>query len=465
MIARARGIGMLWSGALAAALALGLLAAVEPVIAVGVVLGVAFAFLVFADLAAGFAVLALLSFLQVLPTSGGLSLDKAAGLLLAVAWLARFSTRQRERDFFAEFPLLTWAGIAFLAWAALSLLWATDTGDGISAVARYAPDMLLLPIAYMAIRTRRDLLIVLGAIVIGAVIAAAFGILQPPSSTGLSESAERATGTIGDPNELAAALLLGVGLGAGLALSRERFVALRLGGAVAIPICAAGIFLSLSRGGLIALAALLVAGTVLGGRWRGVITGFLVLVAVAGVLYFTQVASLPARERVTTAAGGSGRSDLWTISLRMVKTHPLEGVGVGNFQVLSADYVLQPGILKRTELIFASVPRITHNTYLEVTSELGIPGFLLFMLIVVGSLACGLRAARLWSKHGDIGMEALARGALLALVGMLAADFFISQTYDKLLWIMLALGPAMLALAHREDQDRDDVLSGMSISA
>lgn len=453
MIARARGIEMLGPGAVAAALASGLLAAVEPTVAVGVVLGVAFALVVFADLAVGFAVLALLSFLQVLPTSGGLSLDKAAGLLLAVAWLARFSTRQRERDFFAEFPLLTWAGIAFLAWAALSLLWATDTADGISAIARYAPDVLLLPIALMAIRTRRDLMIVLGAIVIGAVIAAAFGILQPPSPTGLSESAERATGTIGDPNELAAALLLGVGLGAGLALSRERSVALRLGGAVAIPICAAGIFLSLSRGGLIALAALLVAGTVLGGRWRGVITGFLVLVAVAGVLYFTQVASLPARERVITAAGGSGRSDLWTIGLRMVKTHPLEGVGVGNFQVLSADYVLQPGILKRTELIFASVPRITHNTYLEVTSELGIPGFLLFMLIVVGSLACGLRAARLWSKHGDIGMEALARGALLALVGMLAADFFISQSYDKLLWIMLALGPAMLALARRETGD------------
>jgi O-antigen ligase len=450
MIARARGIEMLGPGALAAALAIGLLAGVEPLIAVGVVLGVAFAFAVFTDLAAGFAVLALLSFLEVLPTSGGLSLDKAAGLLLAVAWLARFSTKQSERDFFAEFPVLTWAGAAFLAWAALSLLWVTNSGDGISAIARYVPDMLLLPIAYMAIRTRRDLIIVLAAIVIGAVIAAAFGILEPPSATGLSETAERATGTIGDPNELAAALLLGVGLGAGMALSRGQSLALRLGGAMAIPICAIGIFLSLSRGGLIALGALLVAGAVFGGRWRVVMTGFLVLVAVSGVLYFTQIASLPARERVTTAEGGSGRSDLWTIGLRMVKAHPLEGVGVGNFQVLSADYVLQPGILMRTDLIFASVPRITHNTYLEVTSEMGIPGFLLFMLIVVGSLACALRAARLWSKRGEIGMEALARGALLALVGMLAADFFISQTYDKLLWTMLAIGPAMLALARRE---------------
>jgi O-antigen ligase len=444
---------MLGPGALAAALAIGLLAAVEPIVAVGVVLGVAFAFVVFADLAAGFAVLALLSFLEVFTASSGLTLDKAAGLLLAVAWLARFSASQRERDFFTEYAWLTWSMIAFLAWAALSLLWATYTGAGISAISRYVPNMLLLPIACMAIRTRRDLLLVLTVIVIGAVIAAAFGILQPPSSTGLGESAERVTGTIGDPNELAAALLLGLALGAGLALSRGRSLALRLAGAMAIPICAVGIFLSLSRGGLIALAVLLVAGPVLGGRWRGVMCGFLVLVAAAGVLYFTQIASLPARERITTADGGSGRSDLWKIGLRMVKAHPVGGVGVGNFQDVSADYVLQPGIIVRAELIFSSVPKITHNTYLEVMAEMGIPGFLLFIVIAVGCLGCALRAASVWAGRGDIGMEALARSALLALVGMLVADFFISQSYSKLLWIMLALGPAMLALARREALD------------
>ncbi|MGA9874549.1 MAG: O-antigen ligase family protein [Solirubrobacteraceae bacterium] len=465
MIARARGVGLLAPSALAMALIVGLIAAVAPLVAVGAVVGMAFAILVFADLAAGFAVLGLLSFLEVLPTSGGLSLAKAAGLVLAVAWLARFSTRQHGRDFFTEYAWLTWAIIAFLAWAALTLLWATDTGNGISAISRYVPNMLLLPIAYMAIRTRRDLLLVLIVIVAGAVIAASFGILEPPSSTVVQEGAERVTGTIGDPNELAAALLLGLGLGAGLALSRGRASVLRLWGAVAIPICIAGIFLSLSRGGLIALGALLVAGTFLAGRWRRLMVGILVVIVAGGVLYFTQIASLPARERVTTSAGGSGRSDLWTVGWRMVRAHPLEGVGVGNFQVVSANYVLQPGVITRAELIFSSAPKIAHNTYLEVLSEMGVPGLLLFMLIVVGSLACVLRAARVWSARGDVGMEALARSVLLALIGMLVADFFISQTYNKLLWTMLALGPAMLALARREDRDGDVALSGQPISA
>jgi len=156
---------------------------------------------------------------------------------------------------------------------------------------------------------------------------------------------------------------------------------------------------------------------------------------------------------VTTSQGGSGRSDLWKLGLRMVRAHPLNGVGVGNFQAVSKDYVLQPGSVKRSELIFAAVPRVTHNTYLEVASELGIPGLLLFFGFVGSCLVCAMRAARIWARPKDTRMEALARGVFLALIGMLVADFFISEMYSKLLWAMLALGPVMLAIARSEAAD------------
>jgi O-antigen ligase len=186
----------------------------------------------------------------------------------------------------------------------------------------------------------------------------------------------------------------------------------------------------------------------------------LVLVVASGFLYFTQVASLPARERVTNAGEGSGRTDLWTVGLRMVRAHPLDGVGVGNFPVVSADYVLQPGLIKRSELIFSTAPKVTHNTYLEILAEMGFPGLLLFLGIVGSSLLCVLRAARLWARRGAVGMEALARGVLLGLIGLLVADFFISEMYGKLLWTMLALGPVMFAIARREAADGSDAVEG-----
>lgn len=41
----------------------------------------------------------------------------------------------------------------------------------------------------------------------------------------------------------------------------------------------------------------------------------------------------------------------------------------------------------------------------------------------------------------------------LGLCGMLVADFFISVMYSKLLWVMLALGPATYAVARHEDAE------------
>ena len=43
--------------------------------------------------------------------------------------------------------------------------------------------------------------------------------------------------------------------------------------------------------------------------------------------------------------------------------------------------------------------------------------------------------------------ELLARGVVAAIVGVLAADFFISDMYGKQLWLMLALAVALLACA------------------
>jgi O-antigen ligase len=178
----------------------------------------------------------------------------------------------------------------------------------------------------------------------------------------------------------------------------------------------------------------------------------LVAVAVGGIVYFTELAPLPARERVTSTNGGSGRSDLWTVGLRMVQAHPVTGVGVGNFQAVSADYVLQPGTITRADLIFSQAPKVTHNTYLEVMAEEGVPGLLLLLAVIVTCMSCALQAARIWSRRGQASAEALARSVFLGLVGMLTANFFISNMFSKTMWVMLAIGPAMLAIARSEGE-------------
>ena len=75
--------------------------------------------------------------------------------------------------------------------------------------------------------------------------------------------------------------------------------------------------------------------------------------------------------------------------------------------------------------IIVDAPRVTHDTYLELADELGIPGLLAFLAIVIGSLSCALRAARLWERAlrrsrllGWRGVLLLGRGRVLLLLDL-----------------------------------------------
>lgn len=445
---RARGSPVLQSAIIITAAAFGVLAAIQPVIAIALAAACGLAYVIFADLAAGFGILMFVSFLStIVPASGALSATKGVGVLLMLAWLAQLSRAERgARDFFADNSRIVGLVIGFSAWACVTLLWAKSSGSGITALYQYALTFLLFPIAYSAIRRPRDLKIVLVATVLGAIVAAGSAILQPPNPEVIEST--RATGTIGDPNELAAAMLVGLSLGAGLALARAGSTRVRLLGLISIPVCAAAIFLSASRGGLVSLAAVLLIASVTAGRWRGAVVIMLIAVAVGGVLYFTQFAPPPARERILSANTGSGRTELWDVGLRMFRSHPFGGVGIGNYQAVSPEYVLRPGSLPNANLIFVA-HKVAHNSYLEVLADSGIVGLVLLFAIIATSLSCMMKAARICAERGNVSLEALTRAVFLAAAGMLTADFFISDIHNKVLWGLLALGPALLMLARR----------------
>jgi len=146
--------------------------------------------------------------------------------------------------------------------------------------------------------------------------------------------------------------------------------------------------------------------------------------------------------------GGNGRSDLWLVAWRMTQDHPIAGVGVGDFQLRSAGYVREPGSLEYVRLI-AEQPHVVHNTYLQVLVETGIIGLALFAAAVLGCMAAAWRAASWFDSAHQLGLAALSRGVVLAQLAMLGAGVFISYAPDLRLWVLLALGPALLTMARR----------------
>lgn len=447
--------GLFVAGVLLAAAVVGLLAGTSPKFALAAAIAAGFVLLVFVDLAAGLALFGFFSFLEVLELGGAVSVGKLGGGLLAIGWLAVLATRhEAKRDFFIVHPWMSATIGLFLGWALISSSWAINSPAAIGTSLRLALNAVLFMIVFTAIRNRRQLLMLTAAFVAGAVTATAYGLLN------ISEEAYsgRLTGAGLDPNELASILVAGIALSGALAINLKRSPGLRLAALGAGAFCLLGIFLTVSRGGVLALSAALIAGLFFAGRWRvHVVVAGVALIATTFV-YFTAIAPPEARERISSSTQGErrvpdGRLTIWAVGWRMAQANPIAGVGAGNFRDNSKYYLVQPGLLQRSDQILLEKPQVAHNTYLEILTELGIVGLVLFLTIIGFSLTSSLRAAHNFRIRGDPGSEALARGFTIALIGTLVADFFISQELNKQLWLLLGFGPVLLSLSREASSE------------
>lgn len=106
------------------------------------------------------------------------------------------------------------------------------------------------------------------------------------------------------------------------------------------------------------------------------------------------------------------RRELLSRSLKVTVTHPIFGVGPGNFQA------------------YTKLWRVTHNTYTELSSECGIPALLLFVLLLWRAFR-NVRHARKALKSGDNAELQLYASALwAALAAYLLGAAFASTAYE-----------------------------------
>ncbi len=432
----------------------GALAGAEPTLAIAAALAVAFMLLTLANLTAGLAGFVLLSFLELVPTAAGptLSLAKVAGGVLALSWLAIAATDPKRRHFPFEHGALTLVFLLVLGWTGLSVIWAEDVARVPVSTLSFALNFALFPIVYTAVDRLDRARWVLGAFIAGATLAAAYGIFAPPDAAGLASSPgaanglDRVAGTIGDPNEFATLLVAGIALTPAFIFNPSERMGVRIACGLADAVMLAGVLLTLSRGGLVALgAALLMSVLVARGQRLKLTLAAGAVVCAAFFFYFT-VTSEQARERVTATDGGSGRTDIWDVGWRMVEDKPAIGVGAGNFQVASIHYLIAPGGVRFDEYL-VDQPSVAHNSYLQVLAETGVVGLVLFLLAVGGCVVTALKAAARFARNGDPSGELLSRAVVVATGATLAGFFFLSEEHSKHLWLLLAMGPALLAIA------------------
>jgi O-antigen ligase len=441
------------------ALLLGLIAGIDPTFAILGSVAAAYVILTFVDLSLGLSAFIVVSFLEVL-SIGGLAenMAKLLGVVLALSWLALIATRSDSAtDLFTAHPLVAFGLFLLVCWAVLSSVWALDAGGALAAASRLLLNAVFYVIAYTAVDSRRTARRAIIAFVIGATAAAGYGLVVSPGAP--DEAGRLASGAL-DPNYLAAVLVGGIFLSLGVAAGSKRATGAPILWLGAAAFCLVSLFLTASRGGLIALTVAMIAAIAFGGRWRGFVAVLAVVIAAGSFFYFTALAPQSDRDRIAEVTQGEagkqeGRATIWQVGWRMFEAQPVHGVGAGNFPNTALKYVVRPGEAPRSDRLIAE-PAVAHNTYLGVLAELGLVGGGLFFGLIVFSVGSAAAAARRFRAIGDRQMEALSRALFAAAIGVLAADFFLTAESSKQLWLLLGLGPAMLAIANKGNRGAEE---------
>jgi O-antigen ligase len=213
---------------------------------------------------------------------------------------------------------------------------------------------------------------------------------------------------------------------------------LRVLGLICHSMAAAALYLTGSRGGLIAYGGMLLINIwFLRPKRTAVLRLCLSLLLAAGLVLALQEQG-GGGVREVDGFDQAARLATWGAAGVMFVRHPVLGVGYGNYRSLYGDYI--PGA--RPDELDA------HNLYLQVLSETGVIGFLVFCVLMVAFARIALKLARRadpLDRLVGVGVG----GALAATLihGMVDYIFNISPQSGALFWLVLALGWSTLQLS------------------
>jgi hypothetical protein len=228
-------------------------------------------------------------------------------------------------------------------------------------------------------------------------------------------------GTLGDPNELALAL------GAILPLSfafasvhRQRMVTAAVAGVLGLILWC--VVLTGSRGGQLVVLTVLGVYFVRRYGFKG---------AILGAIFALPVLLLGGRSGEEADSSSLERIDLLYEGMDMIRSYPVLGVGAGQF------------------IDHASNGMTAHNSYVLAAAELGLPGSLLWTMLVYTSVKIPWLVASRPPAGLDEAFRPFALALVVAFAGILVGVFFLSFCYKALLFVFFGLSGALYGAVRR----------------
>jgi O-antigen ligase len=375
----------------------------------------------------------------------------AIWILLAVLfWLMAMAALRGELG--QRFRLIGWVDgpvAAFVVLNVMALIFSVDKHQSLFGERLQYQGVLttLLYVAFFYVARlilcdRRSMVLLLASVSVGATCVSGYAIVQKlgldPIWKGYLPDG-RVFSTIGQPDELAAYLVLAVPVTAVLVVFCKD--TLRVVASAALAAIVVALLLTDSRSGFIGLSA---AGLVfLFSAWDGALTwlrgrGQRVTIVVVVVVLVLAVAVIPAtrsqvsrvwhRESSQTAVSGDvdigARFDMWRVAVRIIEDHPVLGTGPETFPEEFPTYSRM--VLPASSVRYFSNFRVEspHDEVLSVAAGAGIPTALAYLALLGGI------AVTLWRTLRRTKDAALR----LAIVSVLSAGigYFVTISFNSL---------------------------------
>jgi putative inorganic carbon (HCO3(-)) transporter len=469
---------------LSVAILLGLIVPEAPLIAV-----VGPIILVSALLSLKYPPLAITGFVLILLTNTATVLVRFHGMpyilagfipLLLVIPSIEYIVFQKQKIVFTS--ILFWIICFFLA-QILGTLVAKDISEAFEILYTFVLEGILIYFLLVnAIRTQKDLNHAILAVLLSAIVLAAFPIYQQITetfdnyyygyaqvegrgfSTGetlIGENIQpRLEGAIGEKNYFSQIMLM-ITMVCLSQVGRSHSSAWRVLAIIATILAAIATVLPFSRGTAVGFCLLLVVGAMLRviPLWQVaaiLLLGIVMLLAFPQ--YMARLGSLP--EGLTYgASGGTGEveADSATVgrvtemkaALVLFAKHPLVGVGPGMYQYHSFEVSKELGM----KLLLGN--RESHSLYLHIAANNGALGIVAMTGVIVLSLRQLLHTRKRWLTENPQ-LAAIATGLALALLAYLTTGIFLHYSYIRYFWTFIGLIGATIQIGRNlENQGQD----------
>jgi len=365
-----------------------------------------------------------------IPGFSAAPLAKIAGALVLLALI--FSLRRIRGRLPREIFLVAFLVGQLLLSSAFSTVWRSGAFQVTLDFAKVLMVVLAISVAVTSV-ARLKTLILTQALSVAAIAAVAIwkGHLVLGRLEGVLGS------NYADPNDLALAIVMSIPLGLLLLFLSKRWLG-KVFWTIALATMTYAVLLTGSRGGFLALivvvAVCLWEFAIRGRRHYllgfAILAGFVLWQSAGGMVGARLKGTLNVNDDKAAAyASGQARQRLFWRSIEITEEHPIFGVGPGNFDQVSGQW------------------HTTHNSLTLISSEGGIPAFILYVLI----LACGFKnlSATKRLARGRTEARLLAGTLFASLAGFAIGSLFLSAAYAFFPYILVAYTIALLSIARK----------------